>query len=91
MDVGDTQGNGAQDNGMSVGLLSMLEARDRWNGSRRRERSLDQILQGITGKSASQVLLSKPTFTDIMKRKQSEGEGKPRRVEVFENLRIFFE
>lgn len=89
--VGERQGNGPQYNGMSVSLLSMLEARDRWNGPRRRETSIDKILEGITGKSSSQALVAKPTFTDIMKRKRSEGEGKQRRVEVFENLRIFFE
>lgn len=83
-------------------LLSLIEARDRWNSSTQGESDLTGVLSQITGKSSQNGLTAsqKVTLKDILSRtdreeaeeKEQKGNanGKARMVK-FENLKIFFE
>lgn len=81
----------------STTLLSLMEARDRWSNNTRSVSSLDEVLHRITGKQGANEGTKKTdmNFKDLMKTNDAEDEeGQQRgrkRVEVFENLRIFFE
>lgn len=83
-------------------LLSLIEARDRWNSSTQGESDLTGVLSQITGKSSQNGLTAsqKVSLKDILSRTDREeaeekeqkgiGKGKARMVK-FENLKIFFE
>lgn len=83
-------------------LLSLIEARDRWNSSNQGETNLNGVLSQITGKSSQNGLTAsqKVSLKEIISRtdredaeeKEQKGtsNGKARMVK-FENLKIFFE
>lgn len=82
-------------------LLSVSEARDRWN-TKKTGMSLNQVLSEITGKSSENSLYHCQSLSikEILKRNDRDEEGqesekqKPpsnQRSALFENLRIFFD
>lgn len=64
----------------------MSEARNQWIASNAVQ-NIDHVLKQITGKQTS--IVTKVSFKDILNTK--EPEEKKGRVELFENLKIFFD